>query len=687
MIFIRVIAYFVLSLCAVWVNAANEFLASDQAFKFQATSLSEQTVELKWDVAPHYYLYHDQFKVSQAQKPLAFKLPAGQEKDDPTFGLTRVHYGQVTTQIQVKPNQQYQITWQGCAEDGLCYPVQRKTIQTDADGLLPQHNLSAGKGNLLQQLNQNNQAALNTNLNDADKHQANGSSTQKQVTTTANTVTTKELKLEQQTLENKAQLAENAVAVTQADPKLTPEPVENVDLANSLEIENTDTALTDNTFAASANSSNTETASSTSLNQQWNNDQFFLNLLSGQGLLLNAFIFLGFGVLLAFLPCSLPLIPILSGILVQRNTGYKAAAIAITFIVSMALVYGLMGVVASHIGYSVQRWFQNPVVIAVFAMLFVLFALNLFGLYQLSLPQAVLQRLDRIQQYQKGGTLLGAGVMGVISALIVGPCMSAPLAGALLYVSHLDQAALGGLYLFLLGLGMGIPLLIASVFGAKYLPKPGLWMERLKFSFGFIMLAMALYFARPLFSVTWYYVAFAVVLFAFAAYLIAILRHVLHRPQRFSLLALAAVIASSGIWHVNQSIASVNAQVQADQLQPWIKVSTEQELNAALAAHAHQKIVIDVYADWCVACQPIERDVIPRTDVQDALKHVVRIKLDLTEQHPSQDALLKKWQILGPPTLLFLADPQREQRELRLTGAYNAAQLIQNIHQLQEAAP
>ncbi|WP_419224639.1 protein-disulfide reductase DsbD [Acinetobacter sp. A2] len=682
MVFVRVIAFLILSLCAVWTNAANEFLAPDQAFKFQATSLSEQTVELKWDVAPHYYLYHDQFKVSQAQKPLSFKLPAGQEKDDPTFGLTRVHYGQVTTQIQVKPNQQYQITWQGCAEDGLCYPIQRQSIQTDADGLLSQHNLSSAKGNLLQQLSQNNQAALNSNSTNINNSQSS-TNNQKQEKAALNTETTKELKQDQKaTVKTPQTEGENAVAEQNAtNTNVVIDTAEDAKPSDVVVFENS------NTTDATANSTNTETASSSSLNQQWNNDQFFLNLLSGQGLLLNAFIFLGFGVLLAFLPCSLPLIPILSGILVQRNTGYKAAAIAITFVVSMALVYGVMGVVASQIGYSVQRWFQNPVVIAVFAMLFVVFALNLFGLYQLSLPQAVLQRLDRIQQYQKGGTLFSAAVMGVISALIVGPCMSAPLAGALLYVSHLDQAALGGLYLFLLGLGMGIPLLIASVFGAKYLPKPGLWMERLKFSFGFIMLAMALYFARPLLATTWYYVAFAVVLFAFAAYLIAILRHVMHRPHRFSLLALSAVIASSGIWHVNQSIASVNAQVQASQLQNWIKVQTEQELNAALAAYANQNIVIDVYADWCVACQPIERDVIPRTDAQDALKNVVRIKLDLTEQHPSQDALLKKWQILGPPTMLFLGAQQQEQRDLRLTGTFNAPQLIQNIHQLSEVSP
>ena len=564
----------------------------------------------------------------------------------------------------------------------MCYPIQRQSIQTDADGLLSQHNLSSAKGNLLQQLSQNNQAALNSNSTNINNSQSS-TNNQKQEKAALNTETTKELKQDQKaTVKTPQTEGENAVAEQNAtNTNVVIDTAEDAKPSDVVVFENS------NTTDATANSTNTETASSSSLNQQWNNDQFFLNLLSGQGLLLNAFIFLGFGVLLAFLPCSLPLIPILSGILVQRNTGYKAAAIAITFVVSMALVYGVMGVVASQIGYSVQRWFQNPVVIAVFAMLFVVFALNLFGLYQLSLPQAVLQRLDRIQQYQKGGTLFSAAVMGVISALIVGPCMSAPLAGALLYVSHLDQAALGGLYLFLLGLGMGIPLLIASVFGAKYLPKPGLWMERLKFSFGFIMLAMALYFARPLLATTWYYVAFAVVLFAFAAYLIAILRHVMHRPHRFSLLALSAVIASSGIWHVNQSIASVNAQVQASQLQNWIKVQTEQELNAALAAYANQNIVIDVYADWCVACQPIERDVIPRTDVQDALKNVVRIKLDLTEQHPSQDALLKKWQILGPPTMLFLGAQQQEQRDLRLTGTFNAPQLIQNIHQLSEVSP
>lgn len=181
----------------------------------------------------------------------------------------------------------------------------------------------------------------------------------------------------------------------------------------------------------------------------------------------------------------MPLIPILSGILVQRHRGYRAALIALAFVLGMAAVYAVMGLVVAQLGYSFQRWFQSPIFIGIFAVLFILFALNLFGVYQLSLPQGLLRRLDRWQQKQQGGTLVGAALMGMISALIVGPCMSAPLAGALLFVSQLDQPVLGATYLFVLGLGLRIPLFIAAVFGAKYLPKPGLWMDRLKFSFGF----------------------------------------------------------------------------------------------------------------------------------------------------------------------------------------------------------
>lgn len=271
--------------------------------------------------------------------------------------------------------------------------------------------------------------------------------------------------------------------------------------------------------------------------------------------------------------------------------------------------------------------------------------------------------------------------MGAVSALIVGPCMSAPLAGALLYVSHVEQKFLGGFYLFLLGVGIGIPLFIASVFGAKYLPKPGPWMDRLKFSFGFVMLAMAIYFARPLLPISLYFIAFAAVFLAMAIYLIRVVKHVATLPYKISVLILSALLAGSGLWQLNLAIANVNP-VQNTQLQPWIIVNNPEQLQAALAAHSTQPVIIDVYADWCVACQPIEREVLPSARVQQAIQNVTRIKLDLTQYEPSQDVLLKQLQVLGPPTLLFLQPNQHERRNLRLTGTYTAAQLVENVQQL-----
>lgn len=644
--FIKTLTGVVLSLASTAIFANEDFLPPDQAFKFQAHSISQQQAELNWQVAPHYYLYHDQFKVSVAQKELALKLPQGKEKDDPTFGKTNVHYHQVTTTLNVKPNQEYRVQWQGCSEDGLCYPLQHTTIQTDASGLLPQQKLA--------KVGINPSAPL----------------------------------LENNTIENnrllKNTVADDTVPIKEQTAEL--EKTKNIPPETTLVQEDDSSASQVQTIQATSSNAATPIPEqqNESLQNELNNDQFFLKLLNQQNIFLNILLFLALGILLAFLPCSLPLIPILSGILVQRSKGYKAAAIASTFVICMALVYGLMGVVVSQLGFGIQRWFQNPIFISVFAILFVVFALNLFGLYQISLPRGLLQRLDQLQQRQKGGTLVGAGMMGAISALIVGPCMSAPLAGALLYVSHLEQPVWGGFYLFLMGLGIGIPLFVASVFGSKYLPKPGLWMDRLKFSFGFVMLLMAVYFARPLLPSMIYFVLLAILLFAMTIYLFAIIRHVVQLPYKILVLVIALATASAGIWQTRQALQQMNAAEKLAQLHPWIKVSNAQQFEQVLAQNTQKPIIIDVYADWCVACQPIEKEVFPRADVQAAVQDVVRIKLDLTHPEASQDALLKKWQILGPPTMIFLNTQQQEMRDLRLTGTFTAPQFLQKLVQLKQ---
>ena len=644
--FIKTLTGVVLSLASTAIFANEDFLPPDQAFKFQAHSISQQQAELNWQVAPHYYLYHDQFKVSVAQKELALKLPQGKEKDDPTFGKTNVHYHQVTTTLNVKPNQEYRVQWQGCSEDGLCYPLQHTTIQTDASGLLPQQKLAKVGINPSEPLLENNTSENNRLLK--------------------NTV------------------ADDAVPIKEQTAEL--DKTKNIPPETTLVQEDDSSASQVQTIQATSSNAATPIPEqqNESLQNELNNDQFFLKLLNQQNIFLNILLFLALGILLAFLPCSLPLIPILSGILVQRSKGYKAAAIASTFVICMALVYGLMGVVVSQLGFGIQRWFQNPIFISVFAILFVVFALNLFGLYQISLPRGLLQRLDQLQQRQKGGTLVGAGMMGAISALIVGPCMSAPLAGALLYVSHLEQPVWGGFYLFLMGLGIGIPLFVASVFGSKYLPKPGLWMDRLKFSFGFVMLLMAVYFARPLLPSMIYFVLLAILLFAMTIYLFAIIRHVVQLPYKILVLVIALATASAGIWQTRQALQQMNAAEKLAQLHPWIKVSNAQQLEQVLAQNTQKPIIIDVYADWCVACQPIEKEVFPRADVQAAVQDVVRIKLDLTHPEASQDALLKKWQILGPPTMIFLNAQQQEMRDLRLTGTFTAPQFLQKLVQLKQ---
>jgi thiol:disulfide interchange protein DsbD len=624
--------------------AGNDFLHPDQAFKFQASSISKEKAELNWDIVPNYYLYHDQLKLSVNGKNIDLKLPKGQEKDDPTFGKTYVHYNQVTAQFDVQPNQLYSVQWQGCADDGLCYPVQRTTIQTDETGLFPQQKIESPKKQLA--------------LLAQEPEKSTDSSDQ----------------LENQKL---------STALSRSTPAEVTKPSEHIE--QSIDSTNSDNIQPESVQESTAGNAESirplQKVAGRTFKQDWNNDLFFLKLLSNQTVWLNLIVFLGFGILLAFLPCSLPLIPILSSILVQQNKRRKAALIALTFVISMALVYAVMGFVVSQIGFNVQRWFQNPVVIGLFVVMFIAFALNLFGLYQLSLPQSVLQRLDRIQQSQKGGTLLGAGVMGILSALIVGPCMSAPLAGALLYVSQLEHGILGGLYLFLMGLGIGIPIFIASVFGAKYLPKPGLWMERLKFCFGFVMLALAVYFARPLLPSVLYYSVFALILIAIAGYLIMVLCYVQKLPYRLMVLGLVGLLTASGIWQIHLATSSFNQQ-RASSLHEWIVVRNQHELEQALAQHQNQAVLIDVYADWCVACQPIERDVLPSAAVQAAIENVVRIKLDLTHYEASQEIILKHWQILGPPTVLFLDPSHQEIRELRLTGTYSAKQLVQNIQSM-----
>lgn len=634
-------------------SASADFLPHDQAFSFQAVSTAQDQASFTWRIADGYYLYHDQLKVIENGKALSLQLPRPQQKDDPNFGMTEVHYGQVQATVAMQPNQSYKIEWQGCAESGLCYPVQRTTIHTDADGLLPESKLSQQSTTQKKLLDAVTSSSLPNTAIPVELQAKNTETVT--VVTPANTAEVKED-------ENGLSPSSEVTALTEPSEASAPE---------------LDDALM---MQASFESVTTTNAEQRTKQADWNNDQYFFYLLSTDNIALNLIIFLGLGILLAFLPCSLPLIPILSSILVQRHRGYRAGMIAGAFVVGMALIYALMGLAVAGLGYNFQRWLQSPIFIGLFAVMFVLFGLNLFGVFQLSLPQGVLQRLDQWQQRQKGGTLWGSFIMGMTSALIVGPCMSAPLAGALLFVAQLPEPWMGASYLFILGLGVGLPLLIACVFGAQYLPKPGVWMDRLKFTFGFVMLLLAVYFLRPLLPSVVYLMLMGLLCISITVYILWKIRpHILQMPMQLLLIAISLATAISGGWFVTQAWSQLNT-TQATTLVVWQKVHTQAELEQALNKVKGQAVLIDVYADWCVACQPIEKEVLPRADVQTALDTFARIKLDLTEYEASQDIVLKDWQILGPPTMIFLDTEHQEQRNLRLTGTFSAAQLLSRLN-------
>ncbi len=580
------------------VQAQAPLLPPDQAFPFTAISSSSQRAELSWEIPENYYIYQHMVEVQQGGQTMQLDLPPAEDLHDDNYGQTQVYYQQLQFNIPTQASQTYQVTWQGCAKDRLCYPPQTVEFKTDLSGLVQYQPTGASSKQLLDLSNSSDQQ--NTILNNSSES------------------------VEVITLDNKD----------------------------------------GSSFAAK--------------DQKWSEQLAESSL--GYGLLL----FFGLGMLLAFTPCSLPMLPILTSLIVRDRRGMQAWMVALCFVISMALVYAVLGLIASSAGLNFQRWLQQPATLIAFSLLFVAFALNLFGLFEIKLPQRLVHRLDQVQAMQQGGTLVSASIMGMVSALLVGPCMTAPLAGALLFISQTQSQWQGALLLFTLGFGMGTPLLLASVLGSRILPRAGHWMNQVKVLFAFIMLALALYFIRPLISeaaLQWLSLGLGL---SFVAYILARLFWKNSGLRWLYIICLATAvpyIIFSQYQH-SQRFFVETAQQQAT----WHVAATATDFEQLLATVPKgQRVIIDVYADWCVACQPIEHRVLKSAQVQQALAPYFLIKLDLSHYDVTHQALLNQWEILGPPTYLFLNDRQQEIRGLRLTGAFTEAELLEQIERFVQA--
>ena len=410
-------------------------------------------------------------------------------------------------------------------------------------------------------------------------------------------------------------------------------------------------------------------------------------LLAGASVPLILLSFFGFGLLLAFTPCTFPMIPILSGIIVGQGhkvSHMRAFVLSLAYVLGMAVTYALAGVAAGVTGTMLAAALQNVWVLSAFALVFVLLSLSMFGFYELQLPSALQSRLASTASHEKGGSLGGVVVMGVLSALIVGPCVAAPLAGALLYIAQTGDAVLGGWALFAMGLGMGAPLLAVGVASRSLLPKVGPWMAGVKKAFGVMLLAVALWMITPVIPALAVMLGWAALLLFSAIFLHAIdpLPPQAKGWQRFwkgvgvvLLLAGAAMLvgALAGSRDPLQPLAVLRAQAAAPVNVPQFeKVSSIAELDARLA-QTDRPVMLDFYADWCVSCKEMERFTFSDARVAERMGQMLLLKADVTANNDEHKALLKRFGLFGPPGIIFFDAAGKEREGMRVVGFMKAA--------------
>ncbi|MDN3220386.1 protein-disulfide reductase DsbD [Pseudomonas nunensis] len=433
----------------------------------------------------------------------------------------------------------------------------------------------------------------------------------------------------------------------------------------------------------------TSSATNTTINEA--PDQALASNLQQRALGWSLLVFFGLGLLLAFTPCTLPMLPILAGLIVGSGaTPKRGFALASSYVICMALVYAAMGVLASLLGANLQALLQNPWLLGSFAAIFVLLALPMFGFFELQLPVALRDRLENVSRNQHGGSLIGAGVLGALSGLLVGPCMTAPLAGALLYIAQSGNALHGGLILFAMGIGIGVPLLLLVTVGNRFLPKPGAWMNLLKGVFGFLFLATALLMLRPVLDQS-LWVGLCGALLLIAAY------SAWKQSEGFGRVAqlFGASALLLGIWG---SLLMVGAAGGSDDLFKPLQVYTAARTNSAPVGHEAfttlkdpaalqrelddaqaqgQWVLLDYYADWCVSCKVMEKQVFAKPQVLDALKDVRLLRLDVTTDNAASRELLGRYKVPGPPSLLWIGADGSERRSQRITGEVDAETFLQ----------
>ena len=400
------------------------------------------------------------------------------------------------------------------------------------------------------------------------------------------------------------------------------------------------------------------------------------------------FFLLGLG--LAFTPCVLPMLPLLSAIVIgqnQRPNMWRAFALSFVYVQGMALTYTLLGLIVAAIGLPFQVALQHPYVMIGLSIIFVLLALSMFGVFTLQLPSSLQTKLSLLSQQQKAGALGGVFLMGMIAGLVASPCTSAPLSGALLYVAQSGDLFTGAITLYLLALGMGVPLILITLFGNKILPKSGMWMETVKKLFGFVMLALPVFLISRILPDEWTPRLWAMLGTAFFIWF------AFQMPKNgtgwvFRILFLVAAMISvkplqTWVWGETSTPSAVENKVVSHV--EFKKVKSEAELQQALAENNKSLVMLDLYADWCVACKEFEKETFSDPSVQKAFGDMLLLQVDMTKNSEENRALMTKYKVLGLPTILFFNRDGKEIEGSRVNGFMPPVEFLQWIQKIRKA--
>ena len=397
------------------------------------------------------------------------------------------------------------------------------------------------------------------------------------------------------------------------------------------------------------------------------------------------FFLLGLG--LAFTPCVLPMLPLLSAIVIgqnQRPNMWRAFTLSFVYVQGMALTYTLLGLVVAAIGLPFQVALQHPYVMIGLSIIFVLLALSMFGVFTLQLPSSLQTKLSLLSQQQKAGAFGGVFLMGMIAGLVASPCTSAPLSGALLYVAQSGDLFTGAITLYLLALGMGVPLILITLFGNKILPKSGMWMETVKKLFGFVMLALPVFLISRILPDEWTPRLWAMLGTAFFIWF------AFQMPKNgtgwvFRILFLVAAMISvkplqTWVWgEVSTPSAVENKAVSHVEFK---KVKSEAELQQVLAENNKSLVMLDLYADWCVACKEFEKETFSDPRVQKTFGDMLLLQVDMTKNSEENRALMTKYKVLGLPTILFFNQDGKEIEGSRVNGFMSPVEFLQWIEKI-----